>query len=1316
MEFTNEELHYFRVCNIVTRIIPDGLRKIFKQQWDALYTGTHGQWFDTPSNYMSFYAMEFKMNRKRNQRNLGNMTNGDRKEWDCTCLFYAIMYSDSVGPMLPTIVKNSVDDLREIRNDFAHNNVGTLPEADFQASIQKILTAFTALKLNTTRIEELKTQTNFPTQESNSLKQELEEEKKRNAEPSSFCVLPPKPCHNTIDRMHEVERICEMMKQLSSEKKGETTVVYLTGNPGCGKSVLARQIGEKYFVSDETANLNFIMTLNASTLDTLLQSYVEFAQRLKCYPDSITSITTSKDLSQENQLLQLKALTVRQIDKYSSWLIIIDNVTDLKSFSRYWPHSGEKTSCMGQILVTTQDSRSIAPSPHSRHICLINGMSDGEAMEVLCKVSARTEDNKMMLKVSKALDMQPLALACAGVYMHRVRITNTLFTWEEYLEKLEKGKLAATERVYEETNQSYPLTMTVAVRLALQREITENEIMLHAFDFLSVMTHEPIPLEYVVQYVMKCLPHEDEDLVASTVSSSSLVISFGDAKEISVHQVVYNCLATNEERRQEVDMFVVISAFTSLLESFDKNNIKDITKSRPLANHFADIAKYLTSYIVQHQNACGQIYLNDNFDSLIHFLSTIGNICVIHGNFQTAEVYYQVCLSMQLQPIKKQLEKPGATMDGSSFVYLNNLGNTLHQLGKYEHAIACYEKSALEIERTAYGETHPSMAATLYNLGNTLHELKQYEQAKACYEKSIEIKKTAYGENHPSMAATLNNLGEILHEQGQYEQAKACYEKSIEIKKTAYGANHPSMAATLYNLGIALHELEQYEKAIACYEKALEIRKTAYGENHPSMAATLNNLGNTLHELKQYEQAKACYEKSLQIKRTAYGENHPSMAATLNNLGDFLYELEQYEQAKACYEKALEIRKTAYGENHPSMAATLNNLDELGQYEQAKECYEKSLEIQKTAYGENHASITDTLNNLGITLDELGEYEQAKACYEKSLEIQKTAYGENHPSITDTLNNLGNTLHELGQYEQAKECFEKSLEIQKTAYGENHASITDTLNNLGITLHELGQYEQAKACYEKSLEIQKTAYGENHPSITDTLNNLGNTLHELGQYEQAKECFEKSLEIQKTAYGENHASITDTLNNLGITLHELGQYEQAKECFEKSLELQKTAYGENHASTADTLYNLGNTLDELKQYQQAKACYEKSLEIKKTAYGENHASTADTLNNLGNTLDELKQYQQAKACYKKSLEIQKTAYGENHASTADTLNNLGNTLRRLGQYEQAKACYEKALEIEMTVYGEKPLSSTANGDMTLTLTPYYILYTQHSSH
>ncbi|KAK3751470.1 hypothetical protein QZH41_009176 [Actinostola sp. cb2023] len=353
MEFTVEQLNYFRVCNIALSIVPEGLRTIFKQEWDTLYTATpHGQWNDTPVNFTSFFAMESTRNRSRNNRNLGNMTSGDRREWDCTCLFYAIMYSDSVGPTLSTTVKNNIDVLREIRNEVAHNNDASLTEADFQASIQKITTAFNVLNLDTTKVNEMKHQTSFPTKELNNINQELdniklelknikkdlEDETKRNAQPSCFCVLPPKPSHDTIDRMEEVGRIYEKMNRLSSEKKGETTMVYLSGNPGCGKSVLARQIGEKHF-DDTTAELKFITTINASNMDTLFQSYVDFAGRLNCHPDCITNIATSKDLSKENQIIQLKALADKQVAKYSSWLMIVDNVTDLKSFSKYWPQS-----------------------------------------------------------------------------------------------------------------------------------------------------------------------------------------------------------------------------------------------------------------------------------------------------------------------------------------------------------------------------------------------------------------------------------------------------------------------------------------------------------------------------------------------------------------------------------------------------------------------------------------------------------------------------------------------------------------------------------------------------------------------------------------------------------------------------------------------------------------------------------------------------------------------------------------------------------------------------------------------------------------
>jgi hypothetical protein len=282
------------------------------------------------------------------------MANGNTSEWDCTCLFYAILYSGSLGPFLNTAVKKSVDDLREIRNEvFAHTADGSLTEVDFQDSIQNILAAFKTLGLDTAAVEEVKNQKSFLTEELSNIQYQLQIEKKRNAESKSFCVLPPKPSHDTTDRLDEVTKVCEEMEKLRNTKKNETTVIYLSGNPGCGKSEIARQIGDKYFNdnSDDTTELKFIVTLNASSIDTLLQSYIDFAGRLGCNDCSVSRIATSKDLSQEEKIKNIRSLIDRRVQNYPSWLIIVDNVTDLKDVSRYLPQAGQKNNGEGQILV-----------------------------------------------------------------------------------------------------------------------------------------------------------------------------------------------------------------------------------------------------------------------------------------------------------------------------------------------------------------------------------------------------------------------------------------------------------------------------------------------------------------------------------------------------------------------------------------------------------------------------------------------------------------------------------------------------------------------------------------------------------------------------------------------------------------------------------------------------------------------------------------------------------------------------------------------------------------------------------------------------
>ena len=105
-EYTTEELNYFRVCYITTSIIRDGLETVFKQEWDRVYGASLGTWRDTAKNGQDFFNMESPRSQRRNIELLKTIQNGNTNEWDPTCFFFAILYSDSLGPLVnPKIVR-----------------------------------------------------------------------------------------------------------------------------------------------------------------------------------------------------------------------------------------------------------------------------------------------------------------------------------------------------------------------------------------------------------------------------------------------------------------------------------------------------------------------------------------------------------------------------------------------------------------------------------------------------------------------------------------------------------------------------------------------------------------------------------------------------------------------------------------------------------------------------------------------------------------------------------------------------------------------------------------------------------------------------------------------------------------------------------------------------------------------------------------------------------------------------------------------------------------------------------------------------------
>ena len=166
--FTAEELNYFRICYVVTDIITDGLRIIFKREWNKRHKTKFGEWKDKLKNGYDFWDGEKDENRERNAQMLKTMKKGNTAQWDCSMLFYAILYSDCIGKWddrpLESSIKSDVEELRNVRNDvFAHVKGSKLCDKRFHKALRRAKTAFDKLDLSTWKISEVQNQKNFPT-------------------------------------------------------------------------------------------------------------------------------------------------------------------------------------------------------------------------------------------------------------------------------------------------------------------------------------------------------------------------------------------------------------------------------------------------------------------------------------------------------------------------------------------------------------------------------------------------------------------------------------------------------------------------------------------------------------------------------------------------------------------------------------------------------------------------------------------------------------------------------------------------------------------------------------------------------------------------------------------------------------------------------------------------------------------------------------------------------------------------------------------------------------------------------------------------
>ena len=1085
--YTEEELNYFRICHIATNMLPKALRFLFKQEWDNRYKATLGEWKDSPQNGQDFKNGESPGNQIKNARLLATMVNGDRAQWDCTMLFYAILYSDSIaGHGLSPLIKINVDDLRKFRNeDYAHMTEGQFSNADFKITVAKVETAFRALGLSAVEIQTVSKQTTFPTDELQNVKtsnqkltQDLqakeaelqekdskfqeekdkfegkkaelqdmlktteeqrkvfEEQLQRKVEP--FCVLPPRPSHVIASRDCHVDKVTQKLLKLRKANENTISYCYISGNPGSGKSQLAGLVGEKYYKEgskDKTAS-SFVMTLSAENPEALLTSYQSLARKMHCPECTINTTENSKDLNNERKIAIIKDLIATKIHLYSSWLLVIDNVTNLPWIGQFLPERGNEQWGKGQLLITTQDCTCMPPdSSFTSHISISKGMEPADAICLLTELSGIT-DNDMGENVAHALDYQPLALASAGVYVRKVRNTNPNFGWEGYLEKLEKGKRELTEKELANVNSIYPNSMTVATKIALETVMDSDEIMKHAFTFLAFCAPEPLRLDVLTTYVVNADGELDEEDIGIQIQGSSLLlIEKKDVVNIRLHKVVHNIVERLVKDQMEANEHARVAcvaigscsqyihkAIPEILQGEDS-----VCRSRHIVPHLKTLAVGITN-IISTEEKFGLIKNTIlNIHNSIDNFEMLGQVCWSHSEYVSAMKYFSVAL--------KLIED-----------------NTI---------------------RTGPVHGHVKRFSRIYhNIGLLHRDLSDYQQAKEYFERALSIQLNTLGPDHVDVARTYHNMG-ILHcNLGNNQQAKKYCERALSIRLNKLGPDHVDVARTCHNMGNVHRHLGDNQQAKKYYERALSIQLNKLGPDHVDVATTYHGMGILHRVLGDNQQAKKYYERALSIQLNKLGPDHVDVGRTYHSMGILHRDLGDYQQAKEYYERAMSIQLNKLGPDHVDVARTYHSMGilhgDLGDHQQAKEYYERALSIQLNKLGPDHVDVAGTYHNIGILHHHWNDFQQAKEYYERALSIRLNKLGPEHIDVAQTYQNMGTLHRHLGDFQQAKEYYEHAVSIKRNKLGPDHVDVTELFRLLADVQRVLDSQQQAPDHHDRT--------------------------------------------------------------------------------------------------------------------------------------------------------------------------------------------------------------------------------------------------------
>ncbi len=720
-----------------------------------------------------------------------------------------------------------------------------------------------------------------------------------------------------IGRKEEIEKLISHVDSALSQKRNE--VIYISGDPGIGKSRLAREALSRH----EAGEYHFFHT----KCDAFTQpAWSVVTQMLRQYFAVSTSTNLDEQIDEFRTAWETFAGGDHEIERIESMIAYL--------LGYKWPDS------VWSLLPASEKPRQLrgANIQFFRKLCLekpvVVLLDDGQWID---------QESRRILQLLSDAEIAPFIVVSPCRY-------NSDGSMVEF-------KLAKHERIDIELD---------IMRDDENVELVSNLLSVERVPFRTLkLVREksmgnPLFIEQITTYLRENGIVDVHGKIVSEIGyfSTFNIIDIVSSRLDRLTQNVRECVNNASVLGMEFN----IQVLSNMLRAEPHEELQEGVRNRIWRD--LDEIRYIFSHILIRD-----IIYQRMITSKLHKLHRIAA--------EAMERVFAEKLGKHAEEIAIHYDKAGNWKQ--AIHYYSRAANYSNEIFQYQKSLSLYERG-LELSIGNHGKNNIVTAKFYVEIASIHHTVSNYDKALAYNLKALKIRQQELGEAHYQIVISLSHTGIVLDSMGRYDEALDYFKQAqaIQMKLNEHDA---AMARCYNNIGIIHDAQGDIDLALEYYQKAYDIQVEAVGENHPETAKYLNNLGIIHEAMENHEKALEQHLKALGIQQKTQGNKHPETATYHNNLGVIYDTIGDKTKALEHYQKAFETWSRVYGENHPDTAMSMINLGILqatgNQPDSGIELIIRGFNVFMRALGVKHPYTQDSLQSLVEVLERLDMFNEA---------------------------------------------------------------------------------------------------------------------------------------------------------------------------------------------------------------------------------------------------------------------------------------------------------------------------------------------------